>query len=81
MERGEKIAAFLAIIVLIINAIIVWYGRIHFPINFHPKTVSFFENYMVLCMGELVVSLILIFVALCIMTIISVCCDLIDLFK
>lgn len=40
-----------AFIILITSAIIVYFGRIYFPENFHPETVSFFENYYVLTLG------------------------------
>ena len=38
-------------LVLIINAIVVYFGRIYFPVNFSPETVTFFENYWVLTLG------------------------------
>jgi len=51
--------ALAAVATLIITAIITYFGRIYFPDNFHPETVSFFENYWVLTLGLcLVVGLI-----------------------
>ena len=43
--------ALATVVTLIICAIIVYFGRIYFPENFHPETVSFFENYWVLTLG------------------------------
>ena len=43
--------ALAAVVTLIVCAIIVYFGRIYFPENFHPETVSFFENYWVLTLG------------------------------
>ncbi len=43
--------ALAAVVTLIICAIIVYFGRIYFPENFHPETASFFENYLVLTLG------------------------------
>ena len=43
--------ALIATIVLIICAIITYFGRIYYPNNFYPETVSFFENYWVLVLG------------------------------
>lgn len=40
-----------AVVILILCAIIVYFGRIYFPENFQPQTVSFFENYWVLTLG------------------------------
>ena len=50
-----------AIIMLIINVFVVWIGRIYFPVNFHPKTTSFFENYWVMTAGECFVMLLILF--------------------
>lgn len=47
----KKYAVLGAVITLIVNAIIVYFGRIYFPKNFMPETVSFFENYWVLTFG------------------------------
>ena len=55
-----------AIIMLLINVFVVWIGRIFFPVNFHPKTISFFENYWVLTAGECFVMLL---IFLCVMSI------------
>jgi len=52
-ERGSALSV---ILLLIINVIIVYFGRIYYPINFQPTTVSFFENYWVLTIGELIVG-------------------------
>ena len=49
MKRNYPVL--IAVFILIINAIIVYFGRIYFPKNFHPETVSFFENYWVLTLG------------------------------
>lgn len=38
---------------LVANAAIVFFGRIYYPANFVPTEVTFFENYWVLCLGEL----------------------------
>ena len=43
--------ALAAVVTLIVCAIIVYFGRIYFPENFQPETVSFFENYWVLTLG------------------------------
>jgi len=43
--------ALTAVATLIICAIVTYFGRIYFPNNFHPETVSFFENYCVLTLG------------------------------
>lgn len=44
-------------ITLIILAIVVYFGRIFFPQNFHPDTISFIENYIVLGTGFCLVTL------------------------
>ena len=43
--------ALAAVTILMICAIVTYFGRIYFPENFHPETVSFFENYWVLTFG------------------------------
>jgi hypothetical protein len=40
-----------AVVIVLITAVIVYFGRIYFPNNFHPDTVSFFENWIVLNIG------------------------------
>ncbi len=47
----QRYTILIAVIILIINAIIVYFGRIYFPKNFSPETVTFFENYWVLTLG------------------------------
>ncbi len=49
MKRDYTVLA--AVSTLIICAIVTYFGRIYFPDNFHPETVSFFENYWVLILG------------------------------
>lgn len=49
MKRDYAVLS--AVVTLIACAIIVYFGRIYFPENFHPETVSFFENYWVLTLG------------------------------
>jgi cell division protein FtsX len=49
MKRDYTVLA--AVSTLIICAIVTYFGRIYFPDNFHPETVSFFENYWVLTLG------------------------------
>ena len=45
---------------MLLNVIITYFGRIYFPINFKPETVSFFENWWVywwvLTAGQAVVA-------------------------
>ena len=50
MKRSYE--CLIAVTFIIINVIIVYFGRIYFPINFQPKTVPFFENLWVLILGE-----------------------------
>lgn len=54
----KKYPALIAIGLLLLNVFLVWIGRIYFPVNFHPETVSFFENYWVITIGELLLLLI-----------------------
>ena len=49
---------------LIICVIVVYFGRIYFPKNFQPETISFFENYWVLVLG---VCFIVMLVSICIL--------------
>lgn len=42
----------IAISILLVNIIIVYFGRMYFPINFSPNQVSFYENYSVLTLVE-----------------------------
>jgi hypothetical protein len=49
--------ALVAVVTLIVCAIIVYFGRIYFPENFNPETVSFFENYWVLTLGLCILGL------------------------
>lgn len=42
----------LAITILLVNFVIIYFGRIYFPINFSPSEVSFFENYTSLLLTE-----------------------------
>ena len=49
MKKGYTALTWVA--TLIICAIVTYFGRIYFPDNFHPETVSFFENYLVLTLG------------------------------
>lgn len=46
-----KYSTIISLAILIVNAIIVYFGRIFFPRNFQPETISFFENYWVLTLG------------------------------
>lgn len=48
-----------AFVYLIICAIVTGFGRLYFPENFSPETISFFENYWVLTLGSVFVLLIL----------------------
>lgn len=54
----KKYPALITIGLLLLNALLVWIGRIYFPANFHPETVSFFENYWVITIGEITFLLI-----------------------
>lgn len=54
------------ILILILNIFIVYFGRIYFPANFHPMPdcihengVTFFENYLVLCMIEVGIAFVI----------------------
>lgn len=49
--KQKKYIALIILSTLILNLIIVYYGRIYFPDNFHPSEVTFFENYWVLTLG------------------------------
>jgi len=51
-DKNFDISAGIAVLLLILNIFIVYFGRIHYPLNFHPDTVSFWENYWVLGFGE-----------------------------
>jgi len=51
IKNKRKYVVLPSIIILIIMGIITYLGRIHFPENFQPETVSFFENYYVLVLG------------------------------
>jgi hypothetical protein len=63
-----------AVVTLILCAIIVYFGRICFPENFHTETVSFFENYWVLTLGLcFVVGLI----SICILVLWWIGCELV----
>ena len=46
--KQKTYIALISLSILILNLIIVYYGRIYFPNNFHPNEVTFFENYWVL---------------------------------
>ena len=39
------------------NLVITYFGRIYYPINFMPETVSFTENFLVLFAGMLMCSI------------------------
>ncbi len=41
----------IALFILVADAFFVYFGRIYYPENFSPQTVSFFENYMCVLMG------------------------------
>jgi len=47
----KKFIAPIVAIILLILAVATYYGRIYYPQNFHPETISFFENYIVMLMG------------------------------
>lgn len=49
--KQKNYIAFIIVSILILNLIIVYYGRIYFQDNFHPNEVTFFENYLVLTLG------------------------------
>jgi len=51
MKEEKNYSALIALALLIINAIIVFFGRIYFPQNFDPANTSFFENYYILTLG------------------------------
>jgi hypothetical protein len=57
--KGKRGITLAVVIILIINVIIVHFGRIYYPANFHLTTVSFFENYYALTFGECIVGLII----------------------
>lgn len=62
MKEEQNYSVLIAVGILIINAIIVFFGRIYFPDNFQPATTSFFENYQVLTFGVcFVISMLLFF--------------------
>ena len=61
MKEERNYSALIAVGILIINAIIVFFGRIYFPDNFQPATTSFFENYWVLTLGACFVIAMLLF--------------------
>lgn len=41
----------ITIVILILNIVLVHFGRIYYPLNFHPNEITFFENYWVLTLG------------------------------
>lgn len=51
--KKENLSWLIPTIILIANIFVVYYGRIYYPNNFHPKETSFFENYWVLCLFEI----------------------------
>lgn len=53
--KQKKYIALISLSILILNLIIVYYGRIYFKDNFHPNEVTFFENYWVLTLGIILV--------------------------
>ena len=62
MKEEKNYSVLIAVGILIINTIIVFFGRIYFPDNFQPVTTSFFENYWVLTLGVcFVISMLLFF--------------------
>lgn len=55
----------ISFVLLILFGIIVYFGRIYFPENFHPESVSFFDNYWVLVLGTLfIVSILALFLGM-----------------
>jgi len=55
----------ISFVLLILFGIIVYFGRIYFPENFHPELVSFFDNYWVLVLGTLfIVSILALFLGM-----------------
>jgi hypothetical protein len=47
--KGKWLIIFLVVIFLL-NLAVVYFGRIHYPENFQPETVTFLENYLVINM-------------------------------
>ena len=44
-----------AALFIIINCVVVYFGRIYYPDNFHPNEVKFFDNLWVICLGEIII--------------------------
>jgi hypothetical protein len=53
----KKYPLLIVFTILLINLIIVYFGRIYYPYNFSPDKVSFFENFLALTGGLLFVLL------------------------
>lgn len=73
--KKEGYPALVAIGVILINCIIVYFGRIHYPKNFVTdglgKPVAFFENLWVLTLGECFVGCLIALVVIGIWYIVS----------
>ena len=49
--HNRDYSALVTAVTLVLCTIIVYFGRIYFPENFQPETVSFFDNLWVLVVG------------------------------
>jgi uncharacterized membrane-anchored protein len=59
-RRNNMWTSLIILLLLGLNGIATFYGRIYFPYNFRPEEVSFLENYIVLTMVTSIIVLMLI---------------------
>jgi hypothetical protein len=63
-RRNNMWISLIILLLLGLNGIATFYGRIYFPDNFRPEEVSFLENYIVLTMVTSLIVIMLIFMYL-----------------